>query len=223
MPDDHSPKPILTVDVVPLTIHQERLCVLLAKRPIGPFAEQTDLIGGEVSSQQDATLGATARRLLDERAGIRDLYVEQLSTFSGAHRDPRGWSVGVAYFALSPFASLEAALDRPGFELAPVEHATGMPFDHDLMLASAVARLHGKGAYSDLPARFLPSEFTLAELHRTYQIALGERINADAFRRKVLERGFLEPVGSKRTDEWATKPAKVMRLKPGLAVFDRRL
>ena len=220
---DDYPRPTLTVDIVPLTIRGESLCVLRGVRAAEPFQGRAALIGGYVHVDEDATLGAAARRVLLQKAGIRNLYLEQLSTFSGADRDPRGWSASVAYYSLSPLEELEAAEERPGLELVPVHEAKGMPFDHDTILSAAIARLRGKGAYSDLPARFLPPEFTLTELHRTYQIALGEKINADAFRRKVMERGFLEPTGASRTDAWATKPSRVMRLKPGVAVFDRRI
>lgn len=219
---DDFPRPTLTVDIVPLTVCDDALCVLRAVRGAAPFAGRAALIGGYVHTNEDATLGATARRVLATKAGLHDLYVEQLSTFSGADRDPRGWSASVAYFSLSPLDRLAPALDVPGLALAPVADAGGMPFDHDAILAAAVARLRGKGAYSDLPARFLPSEFTLTELHRTYQVALGEPINADAFRRKATERGFLEEVGAKRRHDWATKPSRLYRLRPGSAVFDRR-
>lgn len=215
-------RPTVTVDIVPLTVRDDALCVLRAVRTAEPFAGRAALIGGYVHVDQDATLGATARRVLAAKAGLAGLYIEQLSTFSGAARDPRGWSASVAYYSLSPFDVLEPALERAGLELIPVREASGMPFDHDAILGAAVARLRGKGAYSDLPARFLPAEFTLTELHRTYQIALGEPINADAFRRKVSERGFLEEVGAKRRHDWATKPSRLYRLRPGAAVFDRR-
>lgn len=221
MTDDH-PRPTLTVDIVPLTIRDDALCVLRAVRAAEPFAGLAALIGGFVHVDADATLGATARRVLAAKAGLSDLYVEQLSTFSGRDRDPRGWSASVAYYSLSPLDRLEPALERDGLELVAIADAGGMPFDHDLILTAAVARLRGKGAYSDLPARFLPAEFTLTELHRTYQVALGEPINADAFRRKVFERGFLEDVGAKRRHDWATKPSRLYRLRPGAAVFDRR-
>ncbi len=222
MPESYE-RPILTVDIVPLTISGEMLCLLRAVRTAEPFAGRPALIGGYVNTDGDATLGETARRVLAAKAGLHGLYVEQLSTFSGPDRDPRGWSATVAYYSLSPLARLEPVLGRPGLELVPVPEARGMPFDHDLIAGAAVARLRGKGAYSDLPARFLPPEFTLTELHRTYQVALGAPINADAFRRKVAERGFIEEVGAKRRDGWATKPARLYRLKPGVAVFDRRL
>lgn len=219
---DDFPRPILTVDLVPLTIDDRRLCVLRGTRASEPFAGRPALIGGYVHVDEDAHLGATARRVLADKAGLTDHYVEQLSTFSGPDRDPRGWSASVVYFSLSPPDRLAPALAL-GLELAPVDGAGGMPFDHDAILAAAVARLRGKGAYSDLPARFLPEPFSLAELHDVYEIALGERLNIDAFRRKALERGFLEDTGEKRRTPGANRPSALFRLAGSSAVFDRRL
>ena len=208
--------------MVPLTLRDQRLCVLRAVRSNDPFAGHAALIGGYVHADSDNSLEDTARRVLREKAGLTQLYVEQLATFSGPDRDPRGWSASVAYFSLTPFAALEPALDRPGLELVPVDASTGMPFDHDAIVAAAVTRLRSKGAYSDLPARFLPDSFTLAELHRIYQISLGEQINIDAFRRKVMERDFLEPTGERRRDQGASRPSALYRLKNSSAIFDRR-
>ena len=220
---DEFPRPILTVDIVPLTLHEGRLCLLRARREKEPFAGELALVGGYVHTDADAHLGETARRVLASKAGLTGLYVEQLSTFSGAQRDPREWSASVAYFSLTSAERLLPALAREGLTLTPVEEATGMPFDHDAILAAALERLRGKGAYSDLPARFLPATFTLAELHRVYEIALGETLNIDAFRRKVFERDFIRETGEKRRVEGAKRPSVLYRLAKGQAVFDRRL
>ena len=223
MAEDDFPRPILTVDCVPLTLHEGVLCVLRAVRKAEPFVGRPALLGGYVRVDEDADLDATARRVLDDKAGLTNHYVEQLATFSGADRDPRGWSASVTYFSLSPYFALEPVLSRDGNELVPVEQAVGMPFDHDAILAAAVARLRSKGAYSDLPARLLPDGFTLSELHRTYQVALDQQINIDAFRRKVLERGFLKDTGETRQDDGAKRPARVYRLTNAVSVFDRRV
>lgn len=217
-------RPTLTVDIVLLTVHAGRLAVLLVEREQAPFAGAPALIGGYVHVDKDADLEATARRVLAAKAGITDLFVEQLMTFSGRDRDPRGWSASVAYFSLTPCDGIEEAAGAPGAELVPVDALPALPFDHAEIVAAAVARLRGKGAYSDLPARFLPATFTLGELHGIYQLALGAGINEDAFRRKIMDRGFIEEVpGAKKRSEGARKPAQLYRLKPGVAVFDRRL
>lgn len=219
---DAYPRPAVTVDVVPLVIHRDRLCTLLSRRDRDPHSGCLALIGGYVHIQEDASAGDAARRVLRDKVGITQLYVEQLSTFSGPDRDPRGWSLSVAYFSLSPYERIEVAVDRGAVEIVAVEDAGDLPFDHDVIVAAAVQRIRGKGAYSDLPARLLGHEFTMRELHAAYQIALGERINDDAFRRKIMERGFIEETGERRHDPGATKPGSLYRLKPGYAVFDRR-
>lgn len=220
--DDHQ-RPDVTVDVVPLVIHEGRLCVLLAERDKDPAKGRLALIGGYIHVEEDSSAGDAVRRVLRDKAGITQLYVEQLSTFSGPDRDPRGWSLSVAYFSLSPYERLEGALMQGHLHLVPVDAAKGLPFDHDVILDAALRRVRGKGAYSDLPARLLGQDFTLRELHTAYQVALGERINVDAFRRKVLERDFLEATGGTRHDGDATRPSALYRLRPGVAVFERRV
>jgi 8-oxo-dGTP diphosphatase len=223
MTDETYAKPDVSVDVVPLAISEGRLGVLLAPRAKEPFAGRLALIGGYVHVDEDESCGDAARRVLDLRTGIRNVYVEQLSTFSGPKRDPRGWSISVAYFTISPIAALSTALEAGGCEFVPVEAARGLPFDHDLIVSAAVERLRGKGAYSDIPARFLAPGFPLATLHRVYGIALGGTINYDNFRRKILDRGILEEAGEQAGTADAKRPTTLYRLKPGQAVFDRPL
>jgi ADP-ribose pyrophosphatase YjhB (NUDIX family) len=222
--EDAFERPTLTVDIVPLTVDEERLCVLLARRDKPPFAGRLALLGGFVHVDEDQDLDGTARRVLADKAGISDLFIEQLMTFSGRERDPRGWSASVAYFSLTPPDRIRPELGRKDLELLPVEDLPPLPFDHNDIIDAALRRLKGKGAYSDLPARFLPEPFTLAELHRMYQLVLGEPINEDAFRRKIMDRGFIEELpGAKKRAERAKKPSQLYRLKPGVAIFDRRL
>jgi ADP-ribose pyrophosphatase YjhB (NUDIX family) len=225
--DDHQ-KPFVTVDIVPLTIHEDRLKVLLADRDRQPHPGRAALLGGFIHvpvgmTPGDASAGDAARRVLREKAGITQLYVEQLSTFSGPDRDPRGWSLSVAYFSLSPFERIEPALAQPHLHLVEVEKAVGLPFDHDLMVRAAVSRLRGKGPYSDLSARLLPPEFPLSDLREAYRIATGDDVDASTFRTKTMERGFLERAGDPRRVPGIARPVQFYRLKPGTAVFDRRI
>ncbi len=68
-----------------------------------------------------ATLEAAAARILRDKARVECRYLEQLGTFGGAPRDPRGWSLTVAYFALVPEAELTppaACCAAPGGDAA---------------------------------------------------------------------------------------------------------
>lgn len=213
---------IVTVDVVLLTIVDSRLCVGLVRRENEPYAGQEALIGGYVRDKDRDTL-ATAVRVLKQKAGLDGFFIEQLSTFSGQVRDPRGWSVSVAYLALTPFERLNEAMgDTPRIGLRAVADLDGLPFDHAEIIAAAVERLKSKGAYSTLPARLLPDTFTLSELMSTYQVALGAaRIDKSSFRRKLMELGLVMPIEGQK--ETGGRLAQLYRLAMPVSVFDRRL
>src|SRR5262249_22094689 len=95
-------RPILTVDVVPFTLRDGRLHVVLHRRPHAPHGGRLALIGGYVRPQEDATTFEAAARVLRDKAGLAARLMEQLMTFSGDARDPRGWSLSVAYYGLMP-------------------------------------------------------------------------------------------------------------------------
>ena len=214
-------RPDVTVDVIPLTLVGDRLSVALLARDEEPFAGRRALIGGYIHVPDDADADATAVRVLRDKAGLADVFLEQLGTFSGAARDPRGWSLSVAYLALVPLARIEAAA-RPALAVVPVDEAGPLPFDHDAILRAAVRRVRGKGAYSTLPASLLPGEFSLPELQRTYEAVLGTALDESSFRRKLTELDLVEPSGLHRAATGGRR-AKLYRLRRPVGVFDRRI
>lgn len=216
-------KPIFTVDVVPITIHAGRLSVALVERTGDPYRGRLALPGGFIHVGEDTSAGAAARRILRDKASLTQIYVEQLSTFSGPDRDPRGWSASTAYFSVTPYDRLKSAAEAGMITLMVVEEAVGLPFDHDVIIAAAVRRVRDKGAYSDIPARLLGPEFTLPELIAAYGIALGSSVNPAAFRKKAMDRGLIQEVpGAQRRGAGTTKPAQIYRLGDSQMIYDRR-
>jgi len=106
--------------------------------------------------------------------------------------------------------------------LIPVDGATDLAFDHAAIVADAVARLRGKGAYSTLPASLLAATFTLGDMQEAYEVVLADRIDPSSFRRKVLELGILEDTGDEQKGG-RKRPAKLYRLRQPVATFDRTL
>lgn len=213
MADPTFPAPIVTVDAVLMTLSQGALAVGLVQRDRAPFADVAALPGGYVHVPEDATLEASAARILWDKAQVECRFLEQLGTFSGAARDPRGWSLTVAYFALVPEPELLAA--EAALSLHPVAALPPLAFDHAAIVAAAVARLRGKSSYSALPAFLLPPLFTLAELHAVYQQVLETRLDPASFRRKIVDQGIVEAVDSRRVG--AHRPAALYRLPAGRA------
>jgi 8-oxo-dGTP diphosphatase len=78
---------LITVDNVIFTIINEKLQVLLVSRPIEPFKDYWTLPGGFVSENE--TLEEAAYKKLEEKTSVKNIYLEQLYTFSDISRDPR--------------------------------------------------------------------------------------------------------------------------------------
>jgi len=215
------PRAALAVDCVVFGLDEADLKVLLIQRKLTPFQHAWALPGGFV--RLDETLDEAAQRELKEEASVDDVYLEQLYTFAGASRDPRGWSVSISYYALMPLSTLETSHAR-AVRFVPVDEIGQLPFDHSRIIDPAVRRLRDKSAYSSLPCYLLPSRFTLAELQTTYEQVMGEKLDKSSFRRKLSELAFLEPVrGELRSG--AHRPAQVYRMRKAksLAVFDKTM
>lgn len=214
-------RPLTTVDVVIFTVQHEALQVLLVHRLPAygePFPDRWALPGGFIDVVRDADLAACAHRKLIEKTGVDAPYLEQLGSFGGAKRDPRGWSATHVYFAL--MACDDRALrvtphtaDTRWFEVRDESVDVELAFDHATLLRAALARLRAKVEYTSLPAFLLPTEFTLTQLQTTYEIVLGRELEKKAFRTRILAADLLEAVPRKLGG--ANRPAQMYRLKRG--------
>jgi 8-oxo-dGTP diphosphatase len=206
------PPVICTVDVVLLTLKDQALHVALLKRKNEPFPGSSALPGGYIHAQEDRTAWDAAARVLQDKMGVTSPYLEQLATYSGAERDPRGWSVSIVYYALVPLDLL--TVGKENLLLAPVSNLPKMPFDHKSIVDTAVARVRSKSQYSSLPVYLCGERVTLPQLQSVYEAVLGEPINKVSFRRKIDELGMLEPIEGELETGAAHRPAQVYRLRP---------
>ncbi len=203
---------ICTVDVVLLTLTHDRLHVALLQRDHPPFAGVLALPGGYVHADEDADTSDAARRMLRDKTGIESPYLEQLATFSGRARDPRGWSLSVVYYALVPWTVITAA-NRREVVVVAVDEVRALPFDHQQIIEAAVRRVRDKSTYSSLPVYLCGDSFTLPQLQSVYESILGAPINKVSFRRKIDELDMLEPLAGALDTGKAHRPAQLYRLK----------
>ncbi|MFL6617149.1 MAG: NUDIX hydrolase [Povalibacter sp.] len=205
-------QPIVTVDVVLLTLHDDRLHVALALRDKEPFAGQWTLPGGWVHTDEDEDALAAAVRILKSKAGIASPYLEQLQTFANRHRDSRGWSVSIAHYALLPLHQIDTK-DAEQLQWRPVDSIRSLPFDHLDILRAAVTRVQSKTRYSSLPIHLMPKTFTLTQLQRVYERVLEASLDKRTFRRRIEELDVLELVPGDMAEGQAHRPAQKYRLK----------
>lgn len=206
------PRPSVTVDLVIFTIAANDLQVLLIRRDVEPFKGHWALPGGFVGI--DESLEAAAARELQEEAGVKQVYLEQLFTFGEPHRDPRGRVISVAYFALvdSEQQHVVAGSDAAEAEWHSVFQPPPLAFDHQQILDYAVGRLRTKLEWTTVGYELLPPKFTLSELQRVYEIILQKPVDKRNFRKKILAQGQIKELNEIRTDG-AHRPARLYSFK----------
>jgi len=134
------PRPALTVDLA-ITTREARPRVLLIRRRREPFAGSWAMPGGFVDENE--RLADAARRELEEETGLKVADLEQLYTAGDPGRDPRGWTVSVAYLARINADDVKpvAADDAEAVGWFPLDDLPELAFDHAIILARARARL----------------------------------------------------------------------------------
>jgi ADP-ribose pyrophosphatase YjhB (NUDIX family) len=219
------PRPLTTVDVAVFAVAEGKLNVLLVERPNAPdepYPGRWALPGGFVDLERDADLRSCALRKVREKTGVALPYLEQVGSWGGAKRDPRGWSATHVYFALIPAdpALLPGAnaVEARWFPVGQTGVRPKLAFDHTEILAAAVQRLRNKVEYTSLPAFLLPREFTLTELQRAYETVLGRTLEKSAFRTRVLTTDLVQRVDRVRAGP--NRPAQLYRLRnPATPVY----
>lgn len=203
-------------------LDDQKLTVLLVKRNEHPFLEHWSLPGGFVGLQEAPA--EAARRVLRNKTGLDDLYIEPLCTYGEPDRDPRMRIISSTYLSLldRDKFKLQASsyvADSAWFEVEMTDHelvlcgegqrlvipyekveirngkiktveyqvteSNPLAFDHGKILLDGLMRLRHKIDDTDIVFNLLPEEFTITQLQQIYEIILGEKLLAPAFRRKI--------------------------------------
>ncbi len=190
-------QPGITVDLVIFTVNKDKLKVLLAKRAEAPFLGCWSLPGGFLRAGE--SLEDAAFRVLKEKTGVQDVYLEQLYTFGDPKRDPRARVITIVYFALIPWESLDQPESNKVADLtwSSVGQLPKLAFDHKEILKCAVQRLRSKASYSNIVYGLMPEHFRLSELQKMYEIIIDDKLDKRNFRKRMLATGLLQETGKK--------------------------
>lgn len=185
-------RPVLAVDVVLFAVYEKKLRVLLRTRQKEPFRDAPALPG--VAVRVDETLETAARRAIEKKTQWKgkDLFLEQLAAFDGLYRDPRGRTISLAFMGIVRTMPEE----KQGIIWKDCREVTenSLPFDHGLIVRTAVQRLGGKLRYTNIAKEFLPNTFRIEELQNIYEIIMQCSLNRSNFRNKLLKIGMIEQV-----------------------------
>lgn len=209
--------PLVVVDIALFCVDDSGLHILLVKRSHEPAQGLWSLPGGLLQPENDQSLESAARRVLRQKIGVEVPYLSEVSSFSGPDRDPRGWSIGMLYFALLPRDHIQAvvkdSVDEVAWASIGKPHGT-MAFDHRAQIDAAVQLLRDKVERHALPLHLMPAEFTLGGLQKTCEAILGERMDKSVFRRRLKGSPDLIALHVQKTGS-AQRPALLYRARDG--------
>lgn len=189
----------LTTDIVIFTVENESLKILLIKRVAEPFKNQWALPGGFILENELPEKAAL--RVLRQKAGIGNIFIEQLYTFAGSSRDPRGNVISISYFALIPKDKIKSSLlseEPETLAFVPIQKIPKLAFDHRRIINYALKRLRSKLEYTNIVYSLLPDYFTFNELQGSYEIILGRKSDKRNFRKKFFVLNLIEPTKKMR-------------------------
>ncbi len=191
------PRPALASDCVIFGFDGGDLKVLLTEREKEPFKNKWALPGGFVFIEE--TTEECAKRILHEKTGIKNVFVEQLFTFSEIDRDPRERIVSVSYYALVNTYQYEliAGRDTLKTEWFALSDLPKLGFDHAKIIKMALQRIKGKVNYQPIGFELLNEKFTLSQLQQLYEAILEVQIDKRNFRKKILGMALLKELDEK--------------------------
>jgi ADP-ribose pyrophosphatase YjhB (NUDIX family) len=214
--------PLVSADVALFSVGDGCLRVLLAQRGRVPQQGLWALPGSVLNPDVDDSLEATARRALREKLGLEVPHLEQVKTFDGAMRDPRGWSLSVLYCALLPRDQIHAmAVSRvEKVRWADADDFGELAFDHAQLLQAARCALRERVKRHALPMHLLPQKFTLTQLQRVCEMILrtgrqdNVQLDKGAFRRRFAHAPDVVAIEGE-FETGAQRPAQLYRMAMG--------
>jgi len=193
------PKHALTVDNVIFGLDEGELKVLIVKYGEGEIRGRWALPGDWL--YEGETLEQAASRVLLDRTGVKDIFLEQLQAFSALDRYPRARVITVAFYALvrSDAHVLSEGHENMEAHWVNVHETPELIFDHKQILDTALTRLKHKVRHEPIGFNLLPEKFTLLELQRLYEVILDVTLDKPNFRRKMMKMNLLVSTNEKQS------------------------
>ncbi len=209
--------PGLAIDMVIFGFHQNQLKILLLQyQNTGLYALPAGFI------RKDENLNDAAKRILQERTGLQNIYLEQFYTFGDMSRHDkkpmqkimRGkginakddhWLlsrfISVGYYALVDYTKAVPIPDllSDGCDWYDLSNLPPLILDHQDMMAKALTTLRENLDRKLIGFNLMPETFTMAELQSLYETILGQQLRRTSFQRKLLNLGILERVAKRWT------------------------
>jgi 8-oxo-dGTP diphosphatase len=213
-------RPNLTIDCAIFGYHNGELNVLLLKNKV---IKKWSLPGGFIKKTEN--LDHAAARITAERTGLEGLFLKQVKAFGDLGRNAArdffdheafeqlmgfrinndSWLVGetvtLGFYAITDIVNASPQTDFFSEECQwfPVYALPSLGFDHDEIVAEALARMRTDLYHFPIGKNLLQPKFTLKEIKTLYEVLSGKKLNATNFPNKLLSLGLLTKLNEKRS------------------------
>ncbi len=188
----------LTVDCVIFGFEENKLKVLLIRSDLEYFEGKWSLLGDIVQPSED--LDEAAYRVLNQRTGMDDIFLEQVKAFGYPARHPGGRVITIAYCSLLNIQHHQLKILDNELHWHSLENLNEMAFDHQLIVDECYHWLQKRIQEHPLGFNLLPEKFSLRELQNLYEAILGLNLDRRNFRKKFFAMDFLIDVEEYETD-----------------------
>ncbi|HMK25163.1 MAG TPA: NUDIX domain-containing protein [Chitinophagaceae bacterium] len=201
----------ISVDCVIFGYDQKELKILLVRSDLEEFSGLYSLPGDLVKPDED--LEAASYRILKERTGMDDVYLEQVQAFGSIERHPSGRVITIAYYSLIDIKHHKLKLSHHELDWQPVKEIKKLAFDHKLILETCLNRLQEQVMEHPVIFNLLPEKFSLRQLQDLYQAILGVELDRRNFRKNISIKNWLMDMNEMENDV-PHRPGKLYKLKP---------
>lgn len=179
----------LSVDCVIFGFDENQLKVLLIRSDLKKYKCKWSLLGDLV--RMDEGLDDAAYRILKQRTGLDDVYLEQVQAFGDVKRHPAGRVVTVAYYSLINIQHHKLKIHDNELHWHSVESVKELAFDHMKIFNTCLQQLQKRVQEHPLGFSLLPNKFSLRELQNLYEAILSIKLDRRNFRKKFFAMDFL--------------------------------
>lgn len=191
-------KVALSIDCVIFGFEENKLKVLLIRSDMKKFHSRWSLLGDLLNPNED--LDEAAYRILKQRTGLDDLFLEQVQAFGKVSRHPCGRVVTVAYYSLINILNHKLRILDNEIHWHDVTAVKDLAFDHQNIYETCLKRLQKRVQEHPLGFSLLPNKFSLRELQNLYEAILGIKLDRRNFRKKFFSMDFLVDLEEIETD-----------------------
>lgn len=200
---------IVTIDMICLRLGGQGLETLLIKRtnPDRPQQGLWAIPGGFVfeqdmshdgGQQADKDFEAARKRICRQKIHTYPNYISEPMVEGNPKRDPEGWSVTIAHYALVNMANIEqienCGLDQEQLKWFPLntilDDQIMLAFDHVDLIKLAWKKFRAAVEYTSVALFTLDKEFLVSDIINAYE-KFGVEVNRMTVKRRLIDTGVI--------------------------------